>query len=52
MSLAQDLDIYKAADQLLALSLQVQAQVPRNYRVAVGQRISKLQALEFNGSPA
>lgn len=40
MSLAQELDIYKAADQLLALALQVQAQVPRNYRVAVGQRIS------------
>lgn len=40
MSLAKDLDIYKAADQLLALSLQVQAQVPRAYRVAVGQRIS------------
>lgn len=29
MSLAQDLEIYKAADQLLALALQVQAQVPR-----------------------
>lgn len=40
MSLAQDLQIYKAADQLLALALQVQAQVPRAYRVAVGQRIS------------
>jgi hypothetical protein len=40
MSLAKDLEIYKAADQLLALSLQVQAQVPRAYRVAVGQRIS------------
>lgn len=40
MSLAQDLEIYKAADSLLALSLQVQAQVPRAYRVAVGQRIS------------
>lgn len=40
MSLSQDLDIYKAADQLLALALQVQAQVPRAYRVAVGQRIS------------
>lgn len=40
MSLAQDLEIYKAADQLLALALQVQAQVPRAYRVAVGQRIS------------
>lgn len=40
MSLAQDLEIYKAADALLALALQVQAQVPRAYRVAVGQRIS------------
>jgi hypothetical protein len=40
MSLAQQLDIYKAADALLALSLQLQAQVPRAYRVAVGQRIS------------
>lgn len=40
MSLAKDLDIYKAADALLALSLTVQAQVPRAYRVAVGQRIS------------
>ena len=40
MALSQDLDIYKAADQLLALSLQLQTQVPRAYRVAVGQRIS------------
>lgn len=40
MTLAQNLDIYKAADQLLALSLKVQAQVPRAYRLAVGQRIS------------
>lgn len=40
MSLAQDLEIYKAADALLALALQVQTQVPRAYRVAVGQRIS------------
>ena len=40
MSLAKDLDIYKAADALLTLSLKVQAQVPRAYRVAVGQRIS------------
>ena len=40
MSLAKDLEIYKAADALLALSLTVQAQVPRAYRVAVGQRIS------------
>jgi len=39
MSLAQDLEIYKAADQLLALALQLQAQVPRAYRMAVGQRI-------------
>lgn len=40
MSLAKDLDIYRSADALLALALQVQAQVPRAYRVAVGQRIS------------
>lgn len=40
MSLAQDLQIYKAASDLLTLALQVQAQVPRAYRVAVGQRIS------------
>ncbi len=40
MSLAQDLDIYKAADALLALALKLQAEVPRAYRVAVGQRIS------------
>jgi hypothetical protein len=40
MSLAQDLEIYKAADALLTLALKVQAQVPRSYRVAVGQRIS------------
>lgn len=40
MSLAKDLEIYKSADALLALALQVQAQVPRAYRVAVGQRIS------------
>jgi hypothetical protein len=40
MSLAKDLDIYKDANQLLILALQVQAQVPRAYRVAVGQRIS------------
>lgn len=40
MSLAKDLEIYKAAEQLLQLALQVQAQVPRAYRVAVGQRIS------------
>jgi hypothetical protein len=40
MSLAQDLEIYKAADQLLALSLQLQVQVPRAYRQAVGLRIS------------
>jgi hypothetical protein len=40
MSLTQELEIYKAADTLLGLALQVQAQVPRAYRVAVGQRIS------------
>lgn len=40
MSLAKDLEIYRAADALLTLSLKVQAQVPRAYRVAVGQRIS------------
>ena len=40
MALSKDLEIYKAADQLLALSLQLQTQVPRAYRVAVGQRIS------------
>lgn len=40
MALAKDLEIYKAADQLLALSLRLQTQVPRAYRVAVGQRIS------------
>ena len=40
MSLAQDIQIYKAASDLLTLALQVQAQVPRAYRVAVGQRIS------------
>lgn len=40
MTLAQNLDIYKSADKLLELSLKVQAQVPRAYRVAVGQRIS------------
>ena len=40
MAPAKDLEIYKAADQLLALSLRLQTQVPRAYRVAVGQRIS------------
>lgn len=40
MSLAKDLEIYKAADALLALSLRLQTQVPRAYRVAVGQKIS------------
>lgn len=40
MSLAKDLEIYKAAEQLLQLGLKVQAQIPRAYRVAVGQRIS------------
>jgi hypothetical protein len=40
MALSKDLEIYKAADQLLMLALQVQTQVPRPYRVAVGQRIS------------
>lgn len=40
MSLAKDLEIYKAADQLLALSLRLQVQVPRAYRQAVGMRIS------------
>ncbi len=40
MSLAQDLEIYKAADQLLALSLSLQTIVPRAYRVAVGLKIS------------
>lgn len=40
MSLAKDLEIYRAADALLTLALKVQAQVPRAYRVAVGQRIS------------
>lgn len=40
MSLARDLEIYKAATELLTLSLSLQAQVPRAYRVAVGQRIS------------
>jgi hypothetical protein len=40
MALAKDLEIYKAADQLLALSLRLQVQVPRAYRQAVGQRIS------------
>ena len=40
MSLTQELEIYKAADDLLALALKIQAQVPRAYRVAVGMRIS------------
>jgi len=40
MSLAKDLAIYQAADQLLALSLRLQTQVPRAYRQAVGVRIS------------
>lgn len=40
MSLAKDLEIYRSADALLTLSPQVQAQVPRAYRVAVGQRIA------------
>lgn len=40
MSLPQDLEIYKAADALLALSLSLQAQIPRAFRQAVGQRIS------------
>lgn len=40
MSLAKDLEIYKAAEQLLQLALKAQAQIPRAYRVAVGQRIS------------
>lgn len=40
MSLARDLEIYKAATELLTLSLSVQAQVPRAYRHAVGLRIS------------
>lgn len=40
MSLTQELEIYKAADDLLHLALQVQAQVPRAFRVAVGMRIS------------
>lgn len=40
MSLARDLEIYKAATELLTLALRLQAQVPRAYRVAVGQRIS------------
>lgn len=34
MSLAKDLAIYQAADQLLALSLRLQTQVPRAYRQA------------------
>lgn len=46
MSLAQDLEIYKSADSLVALALQVQAQVPRVYRLAVGQRISN-EAVEI-----
>ena len=40
MSLARDLEIYKAADQLLVLALKMQVQVPKAYRLAVGQRIS------------
>lgn len=36
MSLAKDLEIYKAADQLLTLALELQANIPRAYRVAVG----------------
>lgn len=40
MTIAQNLDIYKAADRLLTLSLKVQAQVPRAYRLAIGQRLS------------
>ncbi len=40
MSLAKDLEIYKAADSLLAFALRFQAQVPRAYRVAVGQQVS------------
>lgn len=40
MSLAKDLEIYKAATELLTLALRLQMQVPRPYRVAVGQRIS------------
>lgn len=40
MSLPKDLEIYKAADNLLAFALRFQLQVPRAYRVAVGQRVS------------
>ena len=40
MSLAKDLEIYRAASALLKFALAVQAQVPRAYRVAVGQRIA------------
>lgn len=46
MSLAKDLEIYKAADGLLAFALKFQLQVPRAYRVAVGQRISE-QSVEI-----
>jgi hypothetical protein len=46
MSLAKDLEIYKAADSLLAFALKFQLQVPRAYRVAVGQRISE-QSVEI-----
>lgn len=40
MSLAKDLEIYKAADSLLAFALRLQANIPRAYRVAVGQKVS------------
>jgi hypothetical protein len=40
MALPKDLEIYKAADQLLELALRLQTDVPRVYRLAVGQRIS------------
>jgi hypothetical protein len=39
MALSKDLEIYKAADALLAFALRVQTQVPRAYRVAVGQKV-------------
>lgn len=40
MALAKDLEIYKAAEALLQLALKLQVQVPRAFRLAVGQRIS------------
>lgn len=39
--IAQELAIYRDASKLLELAMKVQAQVPRSYRLAVGQRIAE-----------